>query len=367
MAWYRPWDRQGNVARDRRQAEIAERTMWEQRTADPYGENPPQWDEAGYPVGPMPRGKYSLDYQHEANRRAEMRRRALWGDAQNTMRQGLNLFQSYRPGGSAAAASGMYQARANLYGTQALNTEAPDLLIDWREQIRKRAEENANELNRNAQLITGLSALNPIAGGTYSALTSGPAQPGPQNSTGAAQGATLGAQGGAQAAVGGDGGMIAGGGGMGPASLGGVLGGTIGGLVGGGGGGIGGGGGGIGGAQGGMGGGDSSTAGGGGGGGGPAARARGAGQAVGNAQWPSEGEFGGGAGAVDLTPPGVATRQVSQAPMALDATSRTWVDDPLRPQSTALRVTSARKALLRAMRLDSESDSPATYELDPSY
>ena len=143
MAWYKPWERSGNVARDRRSREIAERTMWEERTQDPYGPNAPQWDESGFPVGPMPRGKYALDYQYEANRRAEAKRRALWGDAQNVMRQGLNLFQSYRPGGSAAAASGMYGQRAGLYATQAMNTEAPDLLIDWREQIRKTQGEQA--------------------------------------------------------------------------------------------------------------------------------------------------------------------------------------------------------------------------------
>jgi len=351
MAWYRPWDKQGNVARERRQQEQAERTMWEQRTADPYGENPPQWDEAGFPVGPMPRGKYSLDYQYEANRRAESQRRALWGDAQNSMRQGLDLFQSYRPGGSAAAASGMFGQKAGLYATQALNTSAPDLLIDWREQIRQRAEENANELNRNAQLITGLSALNPIAGGTLAALTQQPAQPGQQNTQPAGGTYNVGTDNSAafNAAGGGSPGMQggpstpmpvttaggAGGGGVLPGllaperSIGGGTaglfeGGTTGGQAGGGGGG-------------------------GGRPGGGAAPGGGGGQSY-------EGDAGvigaaGGGGLGDYSGQAVADRSLGTAPMAADMTTSIWSEDPYREQSTALMAQSARQTLLDALAL----------------
>jgi hypothetical protein len=110
----------------------------------------------------MPKGKYQFDYQYEANRRAEQRRQALWGDAQNSLRQGLDLFQSYRPGGSAAAASGFYGQKAQLYGTQALNTEAPDLLIDYREQLRQRAEDKIDKLNR---ITSGQNYLGSIFAG----------------------------------------------------------------------------------------------------------------------------------------------------------------------------------------------------------
>ena len=358
MAWYKPWDRQGNEARERRQLEQLERRQWEERTQDPYGPNPPQWDESGFPVGPMPRGKYALDYQYEANRRAEARRQALWGDAQNTMRQGLNLFQSYRPGGSAAAASGMYGSRANIYATQAMNTEAPDLLIDWREQIRKQAQEDINEFNRNNQLITGLSAFNFLSGGTPTTPQANAPLPTEGQPSGAAAGATYGGQGGAQAGIGGDQG---GGGAMGmaPGSVAGFQGGVAGGLpsvLGGGGsesramqaaggatvdGAYGGGGGAGGGAAGGGGSGSNARSGGGG-----AVGVGGRGM-----------DQGGGGGLVEFSSPEIAARSMQQAPRSLDMTARIWTNDDLRSQSTALRVSSARSELLDAMAIDMDTGS----------
>ena len=83
------------------------------------------WDAEGFPTGPMPRGEYVLDWQYEANRRTEQRRNALWGDAHQALAQGTELFQSYRPGGSAALASGQYSNQASLYGSQAMSQESP--------------------------------------------------------------------------------------------------------------------------------------------------------------------------------------------------------------------------------------------------
>ncbi|MCL0274543.1 hypothetical protein M2T36_26950, partial [Escherichia coli] len=90
-----------------------------------------------------------------AEQDAERRRLSLWTDAQNSIRKGLDLFQSYRPGGSAALASGLFQQSASMYGTQALNTFAPDMLAGYRDkqlQDAKREREKAREFSQNLAL-----------------------------------------------------------------------------------------------------------------------------------------------------------------------------------------------------------------------
>ena len=124
----------------------------------PYAPNAPGWDETGTPIGKQIGGHYALDWQHEANRRAAQRRQALWGDAHQAMRQGLNLFQSYRPGGSAALASGTVQNQSSLYATQALNTDAPDLMIQYR-------QEQADKARRDAKKMAIGQFLKPLSGG----------------------------------------------------------------------------------------------------------------------------------------------------------------------------------------------------------
>lgn len=355
MAWYRPWDRQGNVARDRRRGEIAERQAAEAATQDPYGPNAPQWDEAGFPIGPMPKGKYALDYQYEANRRAEQRRQVLWGDAQGSMRQAESLLSSYRPGGSAALASNVYGQRAGLYATQALNTSAPDLLIDWREQIRARAEENANELNRNAQLIAGLSSFNFLAGGTMTALQGQPATPQAGENISGAPGGTYGSTAATAAATGADAGAA-------PATLapGGAQGGQAGAAAGSGalpgilaperslGGGAT-----LGASAGGMAG-DGTYGGGGGGQAGPGGPKRGAGGGRGGATDESGAGMGGaaiagGGGLGDYSGPAVSDRALGSAPVAVDMTTSIWSEDPYREQGTAVMASAARQTLLDAL------------------
>lgn len=152
------------------------------------GSGPQQWDANGFPVGPMPRGDMALDWQYEANRRSETRRQALWGDAQNTMRQGLDLMQSYRPGGSAALASGMYGQKAGLYGNQAQDTEAPDLLMGYRDWQQAKADAERKQAERFARTTAVGSAVAAIAG----TAIGGPA-------VGAALGAGVNALGGAVA------------------------------------------------------------------------------------------------------------------------------------------------------------------------
>lgn len=153
------------------------------QSGSPYDSNAPAWDSSGMPVGRMPRGDYALDYQYEANRRAEQRRQALWGDSQGALQQGADLMQMYRPGGASALASGIFSQQASMYGTQALNTVAPDMLIGWREDERQKAlaeeQRRYNRSQANFRMGMFAQALMP--------LSSGVPQPGGDSSTGSNQ------------------------------------------------------------------------------------------------------------------------------------------------------------------------------------
>ncbi len=131
-------------------------------TGSPYEEGAPGWDADGMPIGRMPRGENALLWQYEANRRARTRRQALWNDATGALDQGANLLQSYRPGGSAALASGIHRQKAQMFGTQALNYSAPDLLIGYREEQRQIALKKNEDALRDA---TMLAAFKPLSGG----------------------------------------------------------------------------------------------------------------------------------------------------------------------------------------------------------
>jgi len=140
-------------------------------TQDPYGGGA-QFDANGYPSR-MPYGPHALDYQFIANRQTEQRRQALWGDVQNTMRQGMDLMQSYRPGGAAALASGMYGQSAGLYAQQAMSLESPDLLIGYRAQKQDEATKEAKRANRINQIMGGLHLAAGIAGAAAGAPGAG--------------------------------------------------------------------------------------------------------------------------------------------------------------------------------------------------
>lgn len=116
--------------------------------ASPYDPGAAQFDSTGRPIGAMPGSSNALEWQYEADRRTEQRRQALWGDAQNVMRQGSDLMQTYRPGGSAALASGIFQNRASMYGTQAMNTESPDLMMGYRERQQQKADAERKQSQR---------------------------------------------------------------------------------------------------------------------------------------------------------------------------------------------------------------------------
>lgn len=324
-----------------------------------YSQNQVTFDETGRPMvngQPInrPGADFALDYQYLVEGEAERRRNSLWQDAQNSMRQGLDLYQSYRPGGSAAMASGMFQQSASMYGTQALNTVAPDMMSEYRNrelQDSKRERERSRKFSE--MIAMGQMFINP--GGFFS---SGPTpQPGadappgvvpdptnpppgvvPPGSTvapGAAAGSSVGA------ASGGIGPM--GGGGIGPAGAGG---GAYGAQVGpdgqpmssnirrAGGGGVS--------ADGGFGAGGSA--------GGPVGAGGGGGRRMGGGQGSGMGGgMGGGPPIQTYTGGEVATRAQAMAPGASEAATASWTGSAVRSESVVLRVAAARSQLVEAV------------------
>lgn len=324
-------------------------------------QNQVTFDETGRPIvngKPIqrPGADYALDYQYLAEQEAERRRLSLWTDAQNSIRQGLDLFQTYRPGGSAALASGMFQQSASMYGTQALNTFAPDMLSEYREkqiQDAKRERERARQFSeRLAMAQFGMNPLGLLNSGPTPQSPAGeppstaPANPGDPTAPTApgggavAPGAAAGGQVGGAASggvtpmgAGGVGGMAPGspyqaqvgpdgqpmssrvgraGGSQGPTVDGGFgAGGSAGGPVGAGG-----------------------------------SRRMGGGQGSGMG---GPGGGGGGPPITTFTGAEAATRGQMVAPSATDAATSSWASSGLRSESVGLRVASARTELLDAI------------------
>jgi hypothetical protein len=147
-----------------------------QQRRDPYGAGV-QWDVNGNPIGQrLPRLENAIDWQYIANQKASQRRNALWGDAQGSLTQGLDLLQSFRPGGSAALASGMFGQRAQLYAGQAMDTEAPDLLMGFRQQKQLEADKEAKRANRISQILGGIQTAANVAGAVAGTGGGQPAQ-----------------------------------------------------------------------------------------------------------------------------------------------------------------------------------------------
>jgi hypothetical protein len=135
-------------------------------SADP---NSVQWDPVTFrPLGPeggrVPRGAYALDYQNRANMLAESARARYFTSAQDVLGQGQNLFESYRPGGAAALASGLYGQRAQLAFNIGTQQEAPDLLMGYRDDAQRRAEAEAKKARRQAVFTSLLGMGAQIAG-----------------------------------------------------------------------------------------------------------------------------------------------------------------------------------------------------------
>lgn len=319
------------------------------------------FDETGRPTmdgNPIarPGPDFALDYQYLADQEAERRRLSLWSDAQNSIRQGLDLYQSYRPGGSAALASGMFQQSASMYGTQALNTQAPDMMAGYRDkQLADARRERERAQQFSERLAMGQFLSNPtgiLTSGTTPQPQNQPQETLPETPTPTAGQAPTSP--GATAPVGGGGGGTLGAGGGG--------GGTI--LSGPGGEnlmgdrGFYGSEGGPGGAQGssikragGMGG---PTSDGGYGAGGSAGGPVGAGgsrvrQAGGGPGGAGGGGMGGGPPIQTYTGAEAATRAQVMAPGSSDMATQAWAGDALRTESVSLMASSARASMLNAI------------------
>ncbi len=151
---------------------------YERRGADQV-----QWDPiTGMPIGTAgpPAHEVALQYQYRSQELIRKRQQALWGDAQNVLGQGANLLSSYRPGGSAALASGIFGARSNAYQNQAANLEEPDLMSAYREDKEILAAREAKRA-RNLQIGLGLvQAAATIATGGIGGVAAGIAAAGAQ-------------------------------------------------------------------------------------------------------------------------------------------------------------------------------------------
>lgn len=333
-----------------------------------YEENQNQvtFDDTGRPIlngKPIqrPGADYALDYQYLVEQEAERRRNTLWGDAQNQIRQGLDLFQSYRPGGSAALASGGFNQSASMYGTQALNTFAPDMLSEYREkQLADEKRERQKARDFSQKLALGQFLSNPL-GLLNSGPTPQPDAPSPSTPAGpngqptaptAPGGGGTVPTGGFNAAAAPSGGAIPmGAAGPGGENLAGDRGqygsegssgnmaqasrvrGTGGGAT----------------VDGGFGAGGSPGGPVGGGGG---SRVRGTGGPGGGGGFGGGGP-GGGQPISTFTGQEVATRGQIGSPVAADAATASWADSPLRSESIVLRTASARSALTDAIGLAS--------------
>lgn len=121
-----------------------------------------QWD----PLTGMPDTRYGMptenvgpQWQYHAQGLIRQRQQALWGDAANSINRGINLTQSYRPGGSAAMASGLFQNQASIYANQAANLQEPDLLFAWRDHKQFQARKQARRAGELQAIIGGVTAI----------------------------------------------------------------------------------------------------------------------------------------------------------------------------------------------------------------
>jgi len=160
----------------------------------------------------LPKGHAGPRVQFLSEKKVAQRNANLMRGAFGRLGAGLDLLQSYRPGGAAALSSGMFQQQANVLANS--RTQAPDLMYFTRGAIAHRARKaskRAGQMNLLAGAIQAAgTALGGAAGGAAAgALTSAagmtgqPAQPGapdPYGQQGAPPPAVGGAVGGAQEA-----------------------------------------------------------------------------------------------------------------------------------------------------------------------
>lgn len=159
-------------------------------TPDPYSL---EWDQqTGLPIGMKgpPSARMAGRYQYRAEEIAAQRRAALQQGALGTMNQGMNLFESFRPGGAAQLAQGQFAQKANMQLGIAAMTEAPDMLFNYREDAARRAERAAKKA-RDANIFGSIVQAAATIGG---AVIGGPAGAVAGNAVGGAAGNAAGAE-----------------------------------------------------------------------------------------------------------------------------------------------------------------------------
>ena len=113
---------------------------------------------------------YARQIQMEADMVAERRRQSMMQGGINYMQGATGLLQSYRPGGSAALESGIYQQTAGLMFERARMTQPLDYMSDLRRQEQDEAASRARRAERRSQYVQIGTTLATIAAG---ALTGG--------------------------------------------------------------------------------------------------------------------------------------------------------------------------------------------------
>jgi len=159
-------------------------------TPDPYSL---EWDpNTGMPIGMKgpPSARMAGRYQYRAEEIAAQRRAALQQGAMGTMGQGMNLFESFRPGGAAQLAQGQFAQKAGMMLGTAAMIEAPDMLFNYREDAARRAERAAKKA-RDAQIFGGIIQAAATIGG---AVIGGPAGAVAGSAVGGVAGGAAGAQ-----------------------------------------------------------------------------------------------------------------------------------------------------------------------------
>ena len=138
---------------------VREQQYRDQRAAlqDQFG----NWafDENGY-LPEAPGRRVGMEAQYATNRYTAARNRESREAAIGAMRKGMGLLESYRPGGQASLASGMYQGLAEYHYRN--QVEAPDQLAKWRDSIRQKAQHRATQartMQAVAAAVAGVATM----------------------------------------------------------------------------------------------------------------------------------------------------------------------------------------------------------------
>jgi hypothetical protein len=134
------------------------------------------FDRAFFPSGftGNPEAALAPTLEFEANRAAMLARRARHQDAIDSLQQGFNLLQSFRPGGATALASGLLQNQAQTILADAQDIQAPDLMFMFRENVA--AEERARQEGRQRRAMIG-NIIGTVAAGAATIASGGAAAP----------------------------------------------------------------------------------------------------------------------------------------------------------------------------------------------